>query len=62
MQVVHPRPQTSQEEPDAQPATLLLISLNLVFKFDIKEVHDHSWYRLSKNNFVSDLVQISFIS
>ena len=38
MQVVHPRPQTSQGELVAKPGTLLVITLSLVYKSDILEV------------------------
>ena len=38
-QVVHPRPQTLQEESVAKPETRLLIKLSLVSKYDIKEVY-----------------------
>ena len=34
-QVVHPRPQTPQEESVAKPETLLLIILSIVYKYDL---------------------------
>ena len=37
--MVHPRPKTLQGEPVAKHGTPLLIILNLVCKFDIKEAH-----------------------
>ena len=47
-QVVHPRPQTPERRLDSQPGTRLLVILNLVCKFDIKEGHGNSSNPFSK--------------